>query len=206
MKKLVSSFENYTIIAGTDEAGRGCIAGPVVAAACILPLGYENTLINDSKQISEKLREELFEEICNVSIGYEIVEISAETIDEINILNASILGMQEAAKRLKMHPDILLVDGNRFKSIDGIKHQTVIKGDSIYLQIAAASILAKVHRDRLMRELDNAYPEYGWAKNKGYPTPFHIQQINKLDITEHHRKSYAPVLRLLQKDLFDEVK
>ena len=204
---LRSDFKDYKVIAGADEAGRGCLSGPVVAAAVILPLGFECDLINDSKKLTHFQREEAFQIIIKEAISYSITEIDAQKIDEINILNASILAMQESFKKLNVIPDCQLIDGNRFKKFHDIPYYTIIKGDGIQMQIAAASILAKVHRDHLMNKLHEELPHYKWNKNMGYPTKKHLEALEEFGVTKYHRLSYKPVLNILQKQitLFDGV-
>lgn len=176
--------------AGCDEAGRGPLAGPVYAAAVILPKDFYHPLLNDSKKMTEKARETLRPIIEREALAWAVVEVSAEEIDSINILNASITGMQRAVRKLDIRPDFLLIDGNRFKPCDGIPHQCVIKGDATYASIAAASVLAKTYRDEHMRELAKEYPQYGWDRNMGYPTKEHIDAIIAHGYTPHHRKSF----------------
>ena len=180
------------IEAGCDEAGRGPLAGPVFAAAVILPEGFHHPLLNDSKQMSEKSRNLLRTVIENEAAAWAVVSVSAEEIDRINILNASISGMQNAVRNLKMRPDFLLIDGNRFHPFDGYEYRTIVKGDATYASIAAASVLAKTHRDEYMRTLAEKYPEYGWETNMGYPTAAHIEAIRKYGFTPEHRKSFHP--------------
>ncbi len=191
MKNLDKKYliEGKKYLAGTDEAGRGPLAGPVVAAAVILPKGFYDERINDSKQLTEKLRNELFDVIINNAITYSYTVISNKRIDEINILVASLLAMKKSVHKLNIHPDIVLVDGNKtFKFNSEII--PVIKGDSKSLSIASASILAKVVRDRIMLKLSEKFPIYGWEKNKGYPTKEHIEAILKYGITPVHRKTF----------------
>lgn len=176
--------------AGCDEAGRGPLAGPVYAAAVILPKDFYHPLLNDSKKMTEKARETLRPIIEREALAWAVVEVSAEEIDSINILNASITGMQRAVRKLEIRPDFLLIDGNRFKPCDGIPHQCVVKGDATYASIAAASVLAKTYRDEHMRELAKEYPQYGWDRNMGYPTKEHIDAIIAHGYTPHHRKSF----------------
>ena len=176
--------------AGCDEAGRGPLAGPVYAAAVILPKDFYHPLLNDSKKMTEKARETLRPIIEREALAWAVVEVSAEEIDSINILNASITGMQRAVRKLEIRPDFLLIDGNRFKPCDGIPHQCVVKGDATYASIAAASVLAKTYRDEHMRELAKEYPQYGWDRNMGYPTKEHIDAIIAYGYTPHHRKSF----------------
>ncbi len=178
------------IEAGTDEAGRGCLAGPVVAAAVILPSGYKNKILNDSKQLSKKIRNELRLEIESIAVSFGVAIIPPEKIDEINILNASILGMHEALKKLSLPPELILVDGNRFKPYTNIPHHCIIKGDAKYLSIAAASVLAKTYRDELMESLHENFPHYKWNENMGYPTKAHREAIAKHGACVHHRKTF----------------
>ena len=178
------------IEAGCDEAGRGCLAGPVVAGAVILPKEFQNELLNDSKKLTEKKRYQLRPLIQKEAIAWGIGIVSNEEIDEINILNASFLAMHRAIDELKVHPELLLIDGNRFNPYKNISHHCIIKGDGKYLNIAAASILAKTFRDDIMTAIDKDYPVYEWFKNKGYPTKKHREAIIKFGDTEHHRKSF----------------
>ncbi|MGC6429237.1 MAG: ribonuclease HII [Flavobacteriales bacterium] len=176
--------------AGCDEAGRGCLSGPVVAAAVILPPNFHNNFIDDSKKLNEKKRNELKEVIKKESLAWGIGYVSPKEIDDINILNASFLAMHRAIDQLSIKPELLLIDGNKFNQYQNIKHHCIIKGDSKFLSIAAASILAKTSRDKYMNELDQIYPEYDWKNNKGYPTAKHRAAISKIGHTEHHRKSF----------------
>lgn len=181
--------------AGCDEAGRGPLAGPVFAAAVILPQDFHHPLLNDSKQMSEKEREILRPVIENEAIAWAAEAVSAEEIDELNILWASVAGMQRAVLKLSPRPDFLLIDGNRFRPFEGYgfnEYVTVVHGDATYSSIAAASVLAKTHRDELMRELAKEYPEYGWDRNMGYPTKEHIQAIKEYGLTPYHRRSFHP--------------
>ncbi|EGJ70499.1 Ribonuclease H [Bacteroides coprosuis DSM 18011] len=178
------------IEAGCDEAGRGCLAGPVFAAAVILPSDFENNLLNDSKQLSEKKRYELRVIIENEALACGVGVVSVEEIDKINILNASFLAMHRAIDCLKVRPEHLLIDGNRFNPYDGIKHTTIVKGDATFLSIAAASILAKTYRDDYMLAQHNKYPNYDWNHNKGYPTKKHREAIEKYGITPLHRHTF----------------
>ena len=178
--------------AGCDEAGRGPLAGPVYAAAVILPKDFHHPLLNDSKQMSRKARETLRPIIEKEAIAWAVESVSAEEIDEINILAASIAGMQRAVARLKVRPQFLLVDGNRFKPYDGIPYKTVVHGDAIYTPIAAASVLAKTYRDEFMEKLAKDYPQYGWDRNMGYPTKEHIEAIRQYGYTPWHRRSFHP--------------
>lgn len=187
---LLSSFTPDLLEAGCDEAGRGCLAGPVVAAAVILPKDYQHELLNDSKQLGKADREQLREDIINDALAYCVAEVDNIEIDQINILNASFLAMHRAVEKLKMVPELLLIDGNRFNAYKDIPHECIIKGDGKYLSIAAASILAKTHRDDLMIKLADQYPGYGWDTNYGYPTLEHRDGIRTLGITPFHRKSF----------------
>lgn len=178
------------IEAGCDEAGRGCLCGPVACAAVILPPDFECEELNDSKQLTEKKRAQLRILIEEKALAWAVEMVSAEEIDSINILNASIEGMHRALKKLKTPPQHIIVDGNRFKPFSDIPHTTVVKGDSKYMAIAAASILAKTHRDELMNELAQQFPGYGWEVNKGYPTKAHRKAIADLGATTIHRKTF----------------
>ncbi len=189
------------IEAGCDEAGRGCLAGPVTAAAVILPPEFANALINDSKQLTEHQRDQLRPIIEREALAWAVAHVSPQEIDRINILNASILAMHRAIDQLTVRPQALLIDGNRFKPYQDIPHTTIVKGDGRMLCIAAASILAKTHRDELMRRLAQECPGYGWEANKGYPTRDHREAIRRLGVTPHHRRSFA---LLPQPTLFDE--
>ena len=176
--------------AGCDEAGRGCLAGPVVAAAVILPADYHHDLINDSKKLSKKQREVLQEEIRAEAIAWAVGEVSHQEIDDINILKASFLAMHRAIDQLQSRPEHLIIDGNRFTPYPDVPHETVVGGDGKYFSIAAASILAKTHRDQLMEELSKLHPEYDWASNAGYPTKKHREAIKEHGITPFHRQSF----------------
>lgn len=188
--------------AGCDEAGRGCLAGPVTAAAVILPADFADELINDSKQLSEHRRELLRPVIEREALAWAVAHVSPQEIDRINILNASILAMHRAIDQLQVRPEALLIDGNRFKPYHDIPHTTIVKGDGRILSIAAASILAKTHRDELMRRLAQDYPGYGWEGNKGYPTREHRDAIARLGVTPHHRRTFT---LLPQPSLFDDL-
>lgn len=188
---LQQRFSSTEIIeAGADEAGRGCLAGPVYAAAVILPPGFSCKELNDSKKLTEKQRNNLRSIIEKEALAWHVASVSAGEIDKINILNASFLAMHLAISELETLPELLLIDGNRFRTYPGIPHQCIIKGDGIYMSIAAASILAKTHRDELMLQLHQQYPEFGWNKNKGYPTAEHRNAIKKFGQTEWHRKTF----------------
>jgi ribonuclease HII len=195
---LKSSFSADKIEAGCDEVGRGCLAGPVVAAAVILPLDYKHKFLTDSKQLSKKKRELIRKDIINDAVSFAVAEISSEQVDKINVLKASFAGMHQALDGLIKAPELILVDGNRFISYKNIPHQCIIKGDSKYLSIAAASIMAKTYRDELMASLSASHPEYGWERNVGYPTKEHRKAIEKYGITPYHRKSFRllPQLQL----------
>ena len=188
---LQLSYQNKLIEAGCDEAGRGCLAGPVFAAAVVLPNGFEHELLNDSKQLSESNRYLLREVIEKESIAYAVGICSQTEIDEINILNASFLAMHKAIDQLKVTPELLLIDGNRFKAYPNIDHLCIVKGDSKFMSIAAASILAKTYRDDYMNELHAKYPMYKWSKNKGYPTKDHRDAIAEFGPCEHHRTTFT---------------
>lgn len=193
--KLLSFKQEGRIEAGCDEAGRGPLAGPVFAAAVILPRDFHHPLLNDSKQMTEKARQELRPIIEREAIAWAVEEVSAEEIDKLNILWASVTGMQRAVLKLKVQPEFLLIDGNKFRSFGPYTrkdYETVVHGDATYACIAAASVLAKTYRDDYMVELAKQFPQYGWDTNKGYPTPEHIAAIKKYGWTEHHRKSFHP--------------
>lgn len=188
---MLAPYYNQNVLeAGCDEAGRGCLAGPVVAAAVILPNGYENILLNDSKKLSSKARKILRPEIEKEALYWAVAFVDNHEIDEINILNASFLAMHRAIDKLSQKPELLLIDGNRFKPYPGIDHQCFVKGDSRFMAIAAASILAKTYRDNYMMELNEEHPGYGWDKNMGYPTKKHREGIKKLGVTSYHRQSF----------------
>lgn len=178
--------------AGCDEAGRGCLAGPVSCAAVILPPDFTNELLNDSKQLSERQRDLLRPIIEREALAWAVVMVSSEEIDRINILNASITGMQRALDALGIMPEHVLVDGNRFRPWRDVPYNTVVKGDATYMSIAAASVLAKTHRDALMRRLAEECPGYGWERNMGYPTREHQEAIIRLGVTPHHRLTFGP--------------
>ena len=197
---LASHYYEGKVEAGCDEAGRGCLAGSVYAAAVILPDGYQNELLNDSKQLTEKRRYELREIIERDAVAWAVGIVTPEEIDKINILNASILAMHRALDQLKVRPEAIIVDGNRFKKYspplfgggrgEALPHTTIVKGDGKYLAIAAASILAKTYRDDYMNRLAEDYPQYDWRSNKGYPTKKHRDAIRQYGITPYHRRSY----------------
>ena len=187
---LKNNYNKGKIEAGCDEAGRGCLAGSVYAAAVILPEDYQNELLNDSKQLTEKKRYQLREIIERDAVAWAVGIVTPEEIDKINILNASILAMHRALDQLKVRPEAIIVDGNRFKPYQELPHTTIVKGDGKYLSIAAASILAKTYRDDYMNQLAGEYPQYDWRSNKGYPTKKHREAIKQFGITPYHRKSY----------------
>lgn len=188
-------------IAGTDEAGRGCLAGPVTAAAVILPQHFKNDTLTDSKKLSEIKRAELKPIIEKMALTFSVQHVFEKKIDEINILNASFLAMHESLDELSIKPDLILVDGNRFKVYPSIKHECIIKGDGKYLSIAAASVLAKTYRDTYMEQIHEEYPMYNWKKNKGYPTKEHREAIREYGLSPYHRKSF----RQLPKQLMLEI-
>jgi ribonuclease HII len=187
---LESCYYKGKVEAGCDEAGRGCLAGSVFAAAVILPEGYQNELLNDSKQLTEKKRYQLREMIERDAVAWAVGIVTPEEIDKINILNASILAMHRALDQLKVRPEAVIVDGNRFKKYKDLPHTTIVKGDGKYLSIAAASILAKTYRDDYMNQLAEEYPPYDWKSNKGYPTKKHRDAIRQFGITPYHRKTF----------------
>ena len=188
--QLLPNYSGHRLECGCDEAGRGCLAGPVVAAAVILPLDFSCPGLNDSKQLTELQRDELRIIIEQEAIAWAVALVDEKEIDEINILNASILAMHRAMDKLTVTPEFIIVDGNKFKKYDNIPHQTIVKGDSKYLSIAAASVLAKTHRDELMMKLHGEFPQYGWDRNKAYPTIKHRQAIKQYGVSPYHRLSY----------------
>lgn len=189
-------FTENLIEAGCDEAGRGCIAGPVVAAAVILPRGMDFPEFDDSKKLTEKQREKLRIKVLENAAAYGVGIVSAEEIDEINILNASFLAMHRAIDQLIIRPELLLIDGNRFNKYHDIKHQCIVGGDAKYQSIAAASILAKTTRDHIMEELDTQYPAYNWKQNKGYPTIEHKNAVAEHGMSPYHRKTFNMSIQL----------
>ena len=198
---LSPNYSEYEFECGTDEAGRGCLAGPVTAAAVILPKGFSNTALNDSKQLTEAKRFLLKPIIENEAISFGVSHVFQKEIDKINILNASILAMHNAIEQLQPTPQYIIVDGNKFKPYKNIKYETIVKGDSKFLSIAAASVLAKTYRDLYMDTIHEEYPMYQWNQNKGYPTKAHLSALLQFGITPQHRKSYAPVKKFLNKGL-----
>ncbi|REG98563.1 ribonuclease HII [Flavobacterium aquicola] len=219
---LQNNFSSFVFETGTDEAGRGCLAGPVTAAAVILPLDFENSILNDSKQLSEKIRGQLRPIIESQAITFAVTHLHPEEIDEINILNASMKGMQESILKLSQIPEFIIVDGNRslnaklglkntfgkqfcnaeIELLKSIPNQSIIKGDSKYLSIAAASILAKTYRDEYMDKIHEEFPMYNWKQNKGYPTKEHREAIKKHGPTKYHRMSFRLLPEQLELDLF----
>ena len=187
---LESHYYQGKVEAGCDEAGRGCLAGSVYAAAVIFPEDYQNAELNDSKQLTDKRRKQLREIIEHDAIAWAIGVVTPDEIDKMNILNASILAMHRALDQLKVRPEAIIVDGNRFKPYQNLPHTTIVKGDGKYLSIAAASILAKTYRDDYMDQLAQTYPQYDWLSNKGYPTKKHREAIRKYGITPFHRKTF----------------
>ena len=188
---LLPYLEAHRIEAGCDEAGRGCLAGPVFAAAVILPETFQNELLNDSKQLTEKRRYALRPIIEQEALAWAVGIVMPEEIDRINIMKASFLAMHRAVDQLKVRPQHLLIDGNRFTPYPEVPHTTIVKGDGTYMSIAAASILAKTYRDDYMNQLDEQFPVYHWKENKGYPTKAHREAIRQFGITPHHRKSFT---------------
>ncbi len=197
---LKKRYLKNSIEVGTDEAGRGCLAGPVVAAAVILPEDFEHPLLNDSKQLTEKQRELLRPFIEKNALAYGISYINEQKIDEINILQASILAMHNAIEKLSITPEHIIVDGNKFKPFKNIPHKTIVKGDAKFMSIAAASVLAKTYRDAFMQKIDVEFPVYSWKKNKGYPTKQHRAAIREFGITPYHRKSFRLIPEQLKLD------
>ena len=218
---LLPNFSTFLLETGTDEAGRGCLAGPVTAAAVILPLDFENTILNDSKQLSEKTREKLRPIIENQAISFAVTHLYPKEIDEINILNASMKGMQESVLKLNQTPEFIIVDGNRLlnaklglksthgkqfskteiKLLKSIPNQSIVKGDSKYMSIAAASVLAKTYRDDYMNQIHEEFPMYNWKKNKGYPTKEHREAIRKYGVTKYHRMTFRLLPEQLKLDI-----
>jgi len=198
---LQNFYLNNVVEVGTDEAGRGCLSGPVVAAAVVLPKDFKHSLLNDSKQLTEKQRDLLRPFIEENALAYAVAFVSEEKIDEINILQASILGMHQSIEKLSIIPEHIIVDGNKFKPYKNIPHTTIIKGDSKYMSIAAASVLAKTYRDEFMQKIDKEFPNYFWKKNKGYPTKQHREAIREFGATKYHRKSFKLLPDQLKLDL-----
>ena len=202
---LIEKYYDDRIEAGCDEAGRGCLAGPVFAAAVILPEGFSNETLNDSKQLTERQRERLREVIEREAVAWAVAQVDNGEIDRLNILNASIEAMHRALDGLAVRPEHILVDGNRFKPYRDTEHHCVVGGDGKYMAIAAASILAKTHRDEHMRRLAEEYPAYGWERNKGYPTREHREAIRRLGATPLHRQSFTLLDRQLTLDFGTDI-
>lgn len=187
---LKLNYSKHKLEAGTDEAGRGCLSGPVVAAAVILPENFQHSFLNDSKQLSEKKRQEIRPYIEEHALAYAVAFVDHEEVDKINVLQASITGMHRSIEKLFIQPEFIIVDGNKFKDYKKVPHQTIIKGDAKFMSIAAASILAKTYRDEYMQKIHKEHPEYNWKKNKGYPTKEHRNAIREFGITQYHRKTF----------------
>ena len=194
---MLKAFNNDLFVCGVDEAGRGCLAGPVTAAAVILPKNYKNKLIQDSKKLNAHNRMKLYDEITSIAIDYSIIDIPNDIVDSINVLESTFLAMNKAISKIIRKADYIIIYGNQFKTKNKFKYECVIRGDSIYQSIAAASILAKVHRDKLMVKYNKEYPYYDWINNKGYGTIKHKSAIKKFGISIYHRKSF----NLLNKQL-----
>lgn len=198
---LKGNYSDKQWEAGTDEAGRGCLAGPVVAAAVILPIGFSNELLNDSKKLNSKKRNLLRPIIEEHALDFAVSFVWQDEIDEINILNASIKAMHNSLHELHLTPEFIIVDGNRFKAFKEVPHETIVKGDGKYLSIAAASILAKTYRDSYMEKIHADFPEYGWTRNKGYPTSEHRNAIKEIGPSQHHRMSFQLLPLQMKLDL-----
>jgi len=187
---LASNYSGFSLEAGTDEAGRGCLSGPVVAAAVILPIDFTHPFLNDSKQLSEKKRAQLRPFIEENALAFAVSFVLQDEVDKINVLQASITGMHRSIEMLQIEPEYIIVDGNKFNSYRDIPHKTIVKGDAKYLSIAAASVLAKTYRDEYMEKIHKEFPMYNWKKNKGYPTKEHRNGIREFGITKYHRKTF----------------
>ena len=187
---LASNYSGFSLEAGTDEAGRGCLSGPVVAAAVILPIDFTHPFLNDSKQLSEKKRAQLRPFIEENALAFAVSFVWQDEVDKINVLQASITGMHRSIEMLQIEPEYIIVDGNKFNSYRDIPHKTIVKGDAKYLSIAAASVLAKTYRDQYMEKIHKEFPMYNWKKNKGYPTKEHRNGIREFGITKYHRKTF----------------
>jgi len=198
---LKNNFSRYKLEVGTDEAGRGCLSGPVVAAAVILPLDFYHELLNDSKQISEAKRKILRPIIEKEALAFGVSFIHHEEVDQLNVLQASITGMQRAISDMKISPEFIIVDGNKFKSYQEIPYKTIVKGDAKFMSIAAASVLAKTYRDDFMEKIHQEYPAYNWKQNKGYPTKEHRKAIQEFGITKYHRKTFKLLPTQLKLDI-----
>ena len=198
---LKLKYSKFKLECGTDEAGRGCLAGPVTAAAVILPDNFKNSVLNDSKQLS-KIKRDLLKPIIEAkALTFAFTHVYEDEIDKINILNASILAMQRSILKLKPTPEFIIVDGNKFKSLEEIPFETIVKGDSKFLSIAAASVLAKTYRDAYMYKIHEEFPMYNWKQNKGYPTKEHREAIRKYGATKYHRKSFKLLPEQLKLEL-----
>ncbi len=187
---LKINYSGFVLEAGTDEAGRGCLCGPVVAAAVILPEDFEHPFLNDSKQLTEKQRKELRPFIEKEALSYGVSFVDEKEVDQINVLQASITGMHRSVAQLNPMPEYIIVDGNKFRAFKKIPHETIVKGDAKYLSIAAASVLAKTYRDEFMEKIHQEFPMYNWKQNKGYPTKQHREAIREFGITKYHRKTF----------------
>jgi len=201
MAKLQATLQAERREAGCDEAGRGCLAGPVFAAAVLLPPTFDHPLLHDSKKMSEKQRRLLRPILENEALSWAVASVSPAEIDSINILQASFLAMHRAIAQLSPPPEYLVIDGNRFKPYPGIAHSCAVKGDGRFRHVAAASVLAKTHRDAYMEKAHHQYPQYGWSQNKGYPTPAHRAALQAYGASPQHRKSFSPVAQTLKLDL-----
>jgi ribonuclease HII len=201
LTNMLQALYKHPNEAGTDEAGRGCLAGPVTAAAIILPEGFSNNVLNDSKQLTETKRDALRPILEQEAVSFSVCHVFQDEIDEINILNASFLAMHRALDSMHHKPSFILVDGNRFKPYPSIAHECIIKGDGKYMSIAAASVLAKTYRDEYMAQIHEEFPMYNWKKNKGYPTKEHREAIKKYGLTPYHRKSFRQLPEQLTLDI-----
>ncbi len=198
---LASNYSGFSLEVGTDEAGRGCLSGPVVAAAVILPKNFSHPFLNDSKQLSEKKRDELRPFIEENAIAFGVSFVWQEEVDKINVLQASITGMHRSIEMLAIEPEFIIIDGNKFKEYKKIPYKTIVKGDAKYLSIAAASVLAKTYRDEYMAKIHQEFPMYNWKKNKGYPTKEHRAAIRKFGVTNYHRKTFKLLPEQLKLEL-----
>lgn len=198
---LKLNYSGHALEAGTDEAGRGCLSGPVVAAAVILPENFKHELLNDSKQLSEKKRLELRPFIEENALAYAVAFLHNQEVDELNVLQASITGMHRSIADLNPQPEFIIVDGNKFKPYNEVPHETIIKGDGKYMSIAAASVLAKTYRDEFMEKIHEEFPQYNWKKNKGYPTKEHRNAIREFGSTKYHRMSFKLLPDQLKLDI-----
>jgi ribonuclease HII len=198
---LKSNYSGKILEAGTDEAGRGCLSGPVVAAAVILPEGFEHPFLNDSKQLTKKQRNELKPFIEKNAVAFGVSFVDEKEVDKINVLQASIIGMQRSIAQLNPQPEFIIVDGNKFKPYKDIPHKTIVKGDAKFMSIAAASVLAKTYRDEFMEKIHQEFPMYNWKQNKGYPTKQHRNAIREFGITSYHRKTFRLLPEQFKLDL-----